>query len=244
MRQRIMKSAYKSQVGLFSFNLTMRHGGFTLVELMVAIALSTFLIGGLVLTFMSGRTAAQEAETLSRLQENIRFASDFLIRDIRNAGFRDQLILTFPQFRTIGQAFAQYGDGGSDRNELIVRYAGRGACGRAFQQGGIQQLVENRYFVDLAGDLRCVGTETPAGGTPQTSNVVLASGLDSIEFDFIFPTGVTPVGICDFDDNAAVDTACIGVEITMVFRGNPQRHVQLQAAFRNVIIDQIYGRGL
>jgi prepilin-type N-terminal cleavage/methylation domain-containing protein len=149
-----------------------RQRGFTLVELMIALTLSIFLIGAVILTFISGRGASLEAEQLARTQENLRFASDFLIRDIRNAGFRDQLTLHYPQYREIGRCFAKYGNVGrslearrdqpcsstGDNERLTIRYAGRGACGLAFQDDGELKLIENTYFLE-DGELRCLGTE-------------------------------------------------------------------------------------
>ena len=214
--------------------------GFTLIELMVALVLSLVLIGGLMLTYSSGRAASLEAERLSRQQENIRFASDFLIRDVRNAGFRDLLALTFEQDQTIGRSFAEYGN--NDRTALIVRYAGRGACGRVFEADALK-VIENRYFVADNGDLVCRGTEIDDEGEVTTIDpVTLASGLDSIQFEFIFPPGATAATVCDFYDDDDLDTACTGVEICMAFAGDPVQSVDLIAAFRNVIVDRVYGR--
>lgn len=214
--------------------------GFTLVELMIALALSLFLLGGLLLTYTSGRAASLEAERLSRLQENIRFASDYLVRDIRNAGFRDLLTLTFEQDEIIGEGFAQYGAGG-DQSELIIRYAGRGACGRIFEADGLK-VVENRYFVDADGDLVCEGTEIGEDGTITTNApVALASGLSSVSFGFIFP-GAAVTNVCDYYAEEELETACIGVSADLEFEDDPPRVVTLTAAFRNVIIDTAYGR--
>jgi len=62
--------------------------GLTLVELMVAMLLGVFLIGGVLQIFISSKQTYRMQEGLSRLQENGRFAMDFITRDIRMAGFR------------------------------------------------------------------------------------------------------------------------------------------------------------
>lgn len=62
--------------------------GLTLVELMIAMLLGLFLLGGLLQIFISSRHTSTMQEGLSRLQENGRFAIDFLARDIRLAGYK------------------------------------------------------------------------------------------------------------------------------------------------------------
>lgn len=63
-----------------------RNSGLSLVELMVALAIGTVLVLGLVQVFAASRAAYQMSEGMARVQENARFAMDFLQRDIRMAG--------------------------------------------------------------------------------------------------------------------------------------------------------------
>lgn len=223
---------------------TCRASGFTLVELMVALALSIFLIGGVSLTYLSGRATSVEAETLARMQENIRFASDFLVRDVRNAGFRDHLTLTFGQYEEIGTKFAELND---TKTELTIRYAGRGSCGRVFSTDDDElKLIENTYSVE-SGELRCDGVEIgidSAGNLSPSApeSVALATGMASIGFKFIFPAGVADADVCDFYDADAIPDACIGVRMTLEFEAEPNRTAVITSAFRNVIFDKIYFR--
>ena len=235
--------------------LTSRESGFTLVELMVAITLSLFLIGAVTLTYLSARATSLEAEQLSRMQESLRFASDFLVRDIRNAGFRDQLTLTFNQYKTIGKRYAEI-----NGNQLTIRYAGRGACGRALGTGAELKLVENTYFVE-SGELRCTGTEEMVTDITENTdgtlsvdknieteeNVVLATGLRDVEFSFVPSGSALSDGsalYCDYFDPNDLPLACLGVQIslTFAFEGQPDRTAQIKAAFRNVILDRLFER--
>lgn len=61
--------------------------GFSLVELMVAMVLSLFLVGGVILMYTSGKAAIDDGQRLARLQENMRFAVEFMVRDIRQTGY-------------------------------------------------------------------------------------------------------------------------------------------------------------
>ncbi|WP_262966491.1 PilW family protein [Methylobacter psychrophilus] len=61
--------------------------GMTLIELMIALLIGAFLLGGVIQIFIGSQQTYRMLENLSRLQENGRFALDFLARDIRMAGF-------------------------------------------------------------------------------------------------------------------------------------------------------------
>ena len=60
--------------------------GVTLIELLIALAIGSLLILGLVQVFAASRTAYQLSTGLARSQENGRFALDLLQRDVRMAG--------------------------------------------------------------------------------------------------------------------------------------------------------------
>ena len=59
----------------------------TLVELMVALAIGTFLMIGAVTVFMQSRTSFRMNEAVSRLQENARFVIDAIEPDVRMANY-------------------------------------------------------------------------------------------------------------------------------------------------------------
>lgn len=61
--------------------------GFSLVELMVAMAIGIFLMFGAVTVFTNSKRTYNENEVSSRLQENLRFASEILTHDVRMAGY-------------------------------------------------------------------------------------------------------------------------------------------------------------
>lgn len=60
--------------------------GLSLIELMIALLIGLILLMGLIQVFGASRTAYQLSEGLARVQENGRFAMDYLQRDIRMAG--------------------------------------------------------------------------------------------------------------------------------------------------------------
>ena len=61
-------------------------GGFTLVELMIALVLGLVVIGGVISVFLSNQQSYRTNQALGEVQDNSRTAFEFLARDIRNAG--------------------------------------------------------------------------------------------------------------------------------------------------------------
>ena len=66
----------------------LRQNGLTLVEIMIAVALSVILLGGVIQIFAGTKASYRVQDNLARLQENARFAIDSITRDLRLAGYR------------------------------------------------------------------------------------------------------------------------------------------------------------
>jgi hypothetical protein len=228
--------------------------GFSLVELMITLVLAAFLISALILTFLSGRVAATDAGQLSRMQENVRIISEYLVRDIRNAGYIDEVETLFGQDDLMREEFAEI----VGNNMLRVRYAGRGHCGEQFNQF---VLVENEYFVN-DGILFCRGRHVPGatiittGATwdsvlvspsPDPGPVELISGISAVRFSRLNPVGQTN---CQFNYSLSPDpgtgnvplvTSCIGVQVDVDLVGvrGDIRRLSLVSGFRNVILERV-----
>jgi len=69
------------------FNYSKNQTGMTLVELMVAMTLSLVILAGVIQVFISSKQSYRLNDAMSRVQENGRFAINFLVKDIRMAGF-------------------------------------------------------------------------------------------------------------------------------------------------------------
>ncbi|WP_279386525.1 PilW family protein [Motiliproteus coralliicola] len=68
-------------------NLPNRQRGLTMVELMIAVTLGLLLTAGILQIFIGSKKTYEFQRELSRIQENGRFAMEFLTRDIRQADF-------------------------------------------------------------------------------------------------------------------------------------------------------------
>ncbi|MEE9338932.1 MAG: PilW family protein [Methylococcaceae bacterium] len=61
--------------------------GMTLIEIMIAMLLGLFLIASVMKIYIGSKQSSRMLDNLSRMQENGRFAMDFISRDIREADY-------------------------------------------------------------------------------------------------------------------------------------------------------------
>ncbi|MGB3621316.1 MAG: PilW family protein [Ketobacter sp.] len=64
-----------------------RETGFTIIEIMVALAIGALLIGGIIQVFISFKQTEKVAGALSRIQESSRLVNDIFMSDSRHIGF-------------------------------------------------------------------------------------------------------------------------------------------------------------
>ena len=134
----------------------LRVRGFTLVEVMVAIAIGLFLTAVIANLFVNNLSAYNTTDEISRLQENMRLAYQLLTRTVHLAGYRSSPnsapVGDFGLF--IGGAVAIDGtnDDVNGSDTLIVRYQGSGPPdGSVFdcvgEEIGGNQIVTNRFYI-------------------------------------------------------------------------------------------------
>lgn len=147
--------------------------GFTLVELMVTIAIAMFLLGGLVTIVQNVRTSYNQQQALVQLQDQQRFAITLLTDVIQSGGYYDR-----PTQDTIasalpadpgngfaqGQAFAgAQGGAGPGGDTISVRFRAAKGDGIINCTGGSNttvapnQVYTNTFSVSPgpAGQLQC-----------------------------------------------------------------------------------------
>lgn len=61
--------------------------GISLVEILVALVISLFLLGGIIQVYVGNKTSYRFTDAVGRVQENARFAMDTMAEDLRMAGF-------------------------------------------------------------------------------------------------------------------------------------------------------------
>jgi type IV pilus assembly protein PilW len=70
-----------------SFIGTSRHHGFTLVELMITVAISGFIIAAIYSAYLAQQRSYVTQEQVAQMQQNIRAAMDIMTRELRMTGF-------------------------------------------------------------------------------------------------------------------------------------------------------------
>lgn len=76
-----------NNLGKFKTEILHRQRGFSMVELIIAMALGLFLMAALVQILLSGKQAFSSVNHLSRIQENGRIATSMLVGDLKRAGY-------------------------------------------------------------------------------------------------------------------------------------------------------------
>jgi type IV pilus assembly protein PilW len=92
-----------------------RQTGMTIIEILVALFIGLFLIGGLLQLFVNSKQSYRMQDNISRLQENGSFAMEFIARDLRMVGYRDIGGGCAPISGALAGA-----DDNSDQNDSIV----------------------------------------------------------------------------------------------------------------------------
>ncbi len=138
--------------------------GFTLVELMVTVAIALFLLGGLVTIVQNVRQANQSQTAISLLQDEQRFAMTVLTDAIQAGGY-------FPD----PQAYSSANFGVLGAFQSGSAFAGSHVTGVA--DSAAQDTIATRFWTEKDyGPILCDGTDTsvPAGPTEYTITFSLA----------------------------------------------------------------------
>jgi len=145
-----------------------RQRAFSLVELMVALTLGLLLTAAAASLFLTVRQIQTEQERVATMKENLRFATDFMIRDIRGAGLRDD-----GELDHLG-ALEPADPGKPAQQRFIVRKAGMNCLGETGPWVASVYSVHDNH-------LRCGNDAVPPQNQPLVSGVrsMTAVALDA-----------------------------------------------------------------
>ena len=101
--------------------------GLTLVEILVALLISLFLIAGVIQLFIGTKQTYRGHDALSRIQENGRFAIDRMAWDIRMAGYINPLVAASAAAPAITG-----NDGANNDDSITVQWNDGTAISRAY----------------------------------------------------------------------------------------------------------------
>lgn len=162
-------------------SLRQQHG-LSLVELMVAMALSLLLMLGVMQIFLSSKQTYSTNVALSRVQESGRFALDFLARDIRNAGYKGECLGT-PN-NLLNEASSAYSSELFDLNVAIMGWDENVSPAPAAKITGIANRTAGTDMILIKHAAQASGA-TATGATPANSNTISVNTASTIPNDSI-----------------------------------------------------------
>jgi len=191
--------------------------GFTLVELMVSMAVFGIIIAGIYETYLFQQKAYTKQEQVANMQQNMRAALYFLKRDIRMAGYNGYnpaglagstvTIARSAEFQFQSDADADGSVGGTNE---VIRYA----------------LSNDANIDGIADGFPCnLGKDTGGGLQPVAENV------EAIEFCYILEDGTitTAPAAADHENIRGVYISMLARTETPLNKGNQVARVYTQA---------------
>lgn len=173
-----------------TLNLKYRQHGMTLIEIMVALVISLFLLAGLLQMFVATRQSSRIQENLSRIQENGRFGIEYINRVVRQAGYRSRAAIlngeAFKQKFNVDMIGGTNNDGYNNSDKVIARFEGENS-GQGVVKNCLNQPITSPAIsidtlsinADAQGivNLYCQ-VVTPAGTAAQTPQPILENVED------------------------------------------------------------------
>jgi type IV pilus assembly protein PilW len=219
-------------------------GGFTIVELMVALLIGLFLLGGLLTLVQDNRRSFASQNQLAQLQDAERMAMTIITDVIQSAGYfpdptSNSATLVMPAngtFTAAGQAIVGTPGAGPPGDSISVRYAtnpGDGivnCIGTSNPVGGGIATYTNTFSV-ANGQLLCTmnGTAYPIIGTAPTANF---TGVVVTNMSIVYgvTTGSSPNNVDTYYAAGGVTnwSNVISVKVTLTFT-NPMYTAQAVA---------------
>ena len=188
-----------------------RQLGMTLIEIMVALLIGAFLMGGVLQIFVSSKQTNRMQENLSRLQENGRFAMYFLSRDIRRAGYWGCLIPSSPDVDITGtNDNAVAGDNIDDGTDTLTlrgafALAPTGTCGNAVDTTAVYYTdPSSTVTYQISGSVLQQNTNNQNNGLIEgIEDMQILYGVDTNDDDDGIVTTPAPDGSANYYVTAA-----------------------------------------
>ncbi|WP_272493072.1 PilW family protein [Atopomonas sediminilitoris] len=158
--------------------------GLSVVELMIALVLGLILMTGIIQVFLTSRLTYATNEAMGRLQENGRFALDFISRNARNAGYIDPINLANlpdPLPRSNCSDICLGDDTGTNTDRItfamqpVLQDGNRYSCSGDLVTTA-NAVIYNSFYVEN-GSLWCNWGEV---GQPKKTAKEIVSGIDSL----------------------------------------------------------------
>lgn len=163
--------------------------GLTLIELLVALVISSLIIGAAIAVHLANQRIYVKEEALTNIRNNVRGALDIMISDIRDAGYNPQQVPEFdPAIRTAW----------SDWVAVRIDTNSNGIC----------EYGEERGYHIYQGNLCRMFCPTPC-----LDFVLVAENIDYLEFRYFNATGTElarPVTATELENIRAIKVIIVG----------------------------------
>lgn len=225
---------------IWSWNASGRQHGLTLIEIMVALLIGSFLLAGVLQIFVVNKQTYRVQDNLSRMQENGRFAIDYLNRYIRLAGYvanepfldlrnknqnkRDTLVAGI--FSAANPAIIGVNSGGLNNSDSITvsfqanpAYNPMTDClGNVIASPNGTIVVTNQFRVPTGlqdNNLYCTTTNTtPSVSQPQA----IIDGVENMQIRYCSRTSAPDTFRCVTANNVADWSTVQNVRISLLMR--------------------------
>lgn len=177
-----------------------RHlAGFTLIELMIAITIAIFLVGGLLMMVQSTRNTVTTQTQLAQLQDNERLVLTFMTEVIESTGYFPhpetytavQVMPVAPGFITAGQAVSGLGAGGPPPGDTVTIRYGAALNDNVFNCRGSQNTTVgpydtfvNTFWINNANPNNPILTCTFSSGATPAVQVPLVNGVQNLAITY------------------------------------------------------------
>ncbi len=179
--------------------------GMTLIEILIAMTLGAFLLSGVIQIYLSSKQSNRMQENMSRMQENGRFAMEFIARDIRGADHKE----CFSDGSTGGEIFGS-NDLGLNNSDRITVLQKDNACSVADAYSVISFFIQNangqpslHKVTSGATSVATATTAINAAVTGATANDALIEGIEDMQIEYGEDTDAVADGTPNYYVNAA-----------------------------------------
>ncbi|ROS00334.1 prepilin-type N-terminal cleavage/methylation domain-containing protein [Sinobacterium caligoides] len=164
-----------------------KQGGFTLIELMVTMALSGVVLLAASQVMVGSNRMANTTDNSNRVQENGRFASAILTRQLRMAGFRDPKNGYIAGMFDIGSNCAgssctsDGGIAGSDAIAMMIDPSNDVDCAGNDLTGNKKKIVVNRFYLATQNQVNGLMCRSYIDGVAVGPETMLVAGIDDFQ---------------------------------------------------------------
>lgn len=157
--------------------------GLTLIEMMISMVISLVLVLGVVSIYITSKRGFTTNDSVSQQQENARFSADFLLHDLRMAGYS-----SYPKDPALAAVSTAVDGGGIANDSITLQYISATDClGQATpansclsQKSAAQNCAINTYSIDANNNLVCLGNGGPNPGViaDNVTHMQILYGID------------------------------------------------------------------